>query len=550
MKTRIIIIVGALLATLNLAGQEWIGSQFTLDTIMVMQGVHTPENPHLIKCKMLDDTFYFVEQQSFQDKSNGHQAVIHALSTDNYEQTEILLPLPENVRNKERYARSLWINDFSLNGDYLLVTTQEELILYKRIHNQNYQVVSTYRHQNLCMGYLHQNRIHFFEEDHDRGFKWFQKDLGSDSAALVREFPFEAPHVVQIYPNRYLFHNQQSVFFLSTRFPRLEVYDLDGRVQDTIHFDLSPWKAFEDEYIRQTLTVPYGIERIYAVKDHIFDYSYPKVAMPLRGDLLLLYMQFDTLTGKSVLQYAIRNEDGLTSRYLRNIHEDSVYHAARFPFTLFQGGYDKGNASNNDKIVQLTYKTDVSWKGKTHEEYQRAVNDYFENGTPTLAYKIMQYTPQNRENAAVFTTSGNQLSLNEMPFEKSVLLLHQDLECSGCVKAIYQLIDQADLSEIHIGQVYPHVINGFSAFELNSKIRKEMDKPFRLYYDTSANYENLTNLSNLRPSDFPCVMFIQKGESPRLFKSSDLFTEDFRVAELSETFLEDWRSFISEDSVP
>ena len=247
MKTRIIIIVSAVLATHNVSAQE------------------------------ADNTFSYVERQCFQNRTNGYQASIQALSTDNDEQTEIFLPLPDNGRKKERYARSQWVNDFCFDDDYLLVTTQKKLINYKRIHNQNYQVVSTYRHHNLCMGNLHRNKINFFEEYHKQWFKRFQQDLGSDSAVLVRELLYEAPHVVQIQPNRYLSHNQQSVFFLSTRFPRMEASG---------------------------------------------------------GNRLLLFMQFDTLTGKSVLQYAIQNENGLISRYFKNIHEDSVYHAARFPFTL------------------------------------------------------------------------------------------------------------------------------------------------------------------------------------------------------------------------
>ena len=58
-----------------------------------------------------------------------------------------------------------------------------------------------------------------------------------------------------------------------------------------------------------------------------------KVIMPLREDLLLRYMLFDTLIGKPELQYAIRNGDGLIGQHVRNIHKDSAYHAARFPFT-------------------------------------------------------------------------------------------------------------------------------------------------------------------------------------------------------------------------
>ena len=547
MKTRIIIFVSAVLATLNSTGQGCIGQQFTLDTIVAIQSSFLPENPRPIKCKMQGNTFYFVEQQGFQDKKNGYQAIIHALATDDYEQTEIILPLPDNGRNKERYARELWIYDFSFDDDYLLVTTQEELILYKRIHNQNYLVESTYRHQNLCMGYIHQNKIYFFEEDHDKGFKWFQQDIGGDSATLVRELTYEAPHVVQIQPNRYLFHNQQSVFFLSTRHPRVEVYDLGGRFQETIHFDLPLWKAFEDDYIRKTLTVPYGIERIYAVKDELYDYSYPKVVMPLREDLLLLYMQFDTLTGKSVLQYAIRTEDGRTRRFLRTDHEDSTYLAARFPFTLFQGGYDKGNACGNGKIVQITYMTEVPWLGKSPSEYRNALNQYFEENDPILAYKVMRYYPSTeREGTGLFTTGGGWLTLNELPSKKSILFLHQDLECSGCAKVLYQLMNRTELSHVHIGNVYPHAITGLATYELRNKIKNELDKPFRIYYDTSTNFESLALPHKLESLDFPCLILLQDGEKPQLFKAGDLFTENFQMAELSETFLEAWESFVAE----
>ena len=546
MKTRIIILVSVMLTSLSVCGQEWIGSQFTLDTIVEFQGVHTPENLNLIQCRMADGTFYFVEQQGFQNMGNGYQAVVHTLSMDHYEQSEIILPLPEGARNKERYARSLWIYDFCLEGDYILLTTQEELILYKQIQNQTYRVEATYRHPNLFMGYLHENRIHFFEEDHDKGFKWFQQDLGGDSATLVRDLPYEAPHIVQIQPNRYIFHNQQSVFFLSTRYPRVEVYDLDGTFRDTIRFDLPLWKAFEDDYIRRTLSVPYGIERIYAVKDDLNAYSYPKVVMPLRGDLLLFYTQFDTTTGKSALQYAIRTENGVTTRYLRTNHEDSAYHAARFPFTLFQGGFDKGNASDDGRIVQLTYKTDVAWKDKTSSEYLSDVNKYFSEQAPTLAYKVMRYSPSvpSFDEAQLNTTSGTTMRMGALPSDKSVLLLHRGLECSGCVKAVYKLLAESATESLHIGHVYPYPINGLQAYELSSRIRRDLNKPFSLYYDTSDYYEHLFPTLSLQESDFPCVILYQKGQPPQLFRNPDLFTPNYSVTEFRKSFLDAWHSFL------
>lgn len=546
MKTRIIIICSVLLATMRCGGQEWIGNRFTLDTIVDLHGAHLPENNNLIKCKMQGDTFFFFEQQGYRHKDNGYQAVIHTLSVDNYDQTEIMLPLPECGPNKERYANSLWIFDVCFEDDYLLVTTQEELILYKRINNQNYQVESTYRHQNLFMGYLHQKSIHFFEEDHDKGFKWFQKEPESDSATLVRELPYEAPHIVQIQPNRYLSHNQQSVFFLSTRFPRIETYHLDGTVQDTIYFGLSSWKAFDGEYIEKALSVPYGIQRIYAVKDDLSSYSYPKVVMPLCGDLLLLYMHYDTTSGNSVLQYAIRTNDGLSTRYLWNNHEDSVFQAAQFPFNLFQGGFDKGNATDDGRIVQLTYRTEVPWQGKTLRQYNQEVDRYMSENTPRLAYKIMRYHPKTpTDTPCLHPVGAPPITLGELPSEKSVLIIHQGLECSGCVKAIYRLLDETVLKDIHIGNIYSQPIGGMAAFELNNQIKGQLHQPFALYYTISKSYDFLSPTLPFHETDFPCLVLVKKGEQASIFRSSELFTDDYTSTAFSESFLDAWQSFLS-----
>ena len=548
MKTRIIVVVSIILVSFGATGQEWIGKQFELDTIVNMQSIHQPKNLNLLKSRIQDNSFYFVEQQGYQYKENGYQAVIHKLSLDNYEQAEIMLPIPECLRKPEHTIRNLWIYDFWFEGEYLLVTTQEALILYKQINNQNYQAVSVIRHQNLYMGYLHQNKIHFFEEDHDKGFKWFYQDLDGDSATLIQELPYEAPHIVQIQPNRYISHNQQSVFFLSTRFPRLEVYSLDGRIQDTIYFDIPSWKAFEDDDIRKSLSVPYGIERIFATKDDLFKYSYPKVIMPINGDLLLFFTNYDTITGNSVLQYAIRNTDGTTVRYYTSNHEDSVYIAAQFPFTLFKDGFDKTNASEKDIIVQLTLKTDVPWQGKREKEYLQDENRFFLSNTPKLAYKVMRYSPsESAKTPILLSVTQDTISLDGLPEKKSILILHQDLECSGCVNAIYQLLNQAENNELHIGHVYPHPLSGLATYELKSRFRQHLHQPSELYYCNSPDFSSLAPKCRLRKTDFPCVIFCDKRGNQKCFTASEIFSSNLNTTEFSPIFLEYWHTFISEE---
>ena len=548
MKTRIITLLSILWVSCSVTGQEWIGKQFTLDTMVNLQCVHQPKNLNLLKSRIQDNAFYFVEQQGYQYKDNDYQAVIHKLSLDNYDQTEIILPLPVKLRKPEHQIRNLWIYDFCFEGVYLLVTTQETLILYKQDNNQNYQVESTFSHHNLYMGYLYQNKMYFFEEDHDRGFKWFQQDLDGGSATLVRELPYEAPHIVQIQPNRYISHNQQSVFFLSTRFPRLETYSLDGQPQDTVVFDIPFWKAFEDDYIQMTLSTPYGIERIFTVKDDLFSYSYPKAVMPVNGDLLLFFMHYDTIKGKSVLQYGIRETSGSTVLYAPDLHEDSTYVAAQFPFTLFKDGLDKANASGEGVIAQLTLNANVPWEGKTHKEYSQDVNRFFLNDTPSLSYKIMRYKPSSNSCLGeIHTVSQESIKLSDLPAKKSVLILHQDLECSGCVNALYQLLNHTETYDTHIGQVYPRPLNGLATFELKNRIGQHLMHPFSLYYCNSPEYKDLGTDRILREKDFPCVLFCDKKGIRKWFTASDIFSTNLNATEFSRGFLDDWQSFFSEE---
>lgn len=547
MKTRIIVIASLILASLGATGQEWIGKQFILDTVVNMHCTHHPKNLNLLKSRIQDNAFYFVEQQGYQYKDNGYQAVIYKLSLDNYEQTEIMLPLPESLRKPEHNIRNLWIYDFCFDGDNLLVTTQEALIHYKQINNQNYQVVSTYRHHNLFMGYLHRGMLNFFEEDHDKGFTWFQQNLDSDRATLVRELPYEAPHIVQIQPNRYISHNQQSVFFLSTRFPRLEIYSLDGQLQDTIRFDIPTWKAFEDDYIRKTLSVPYGIERIFAIKDDLYKYSYPKVVMPINGDLLLFFTYYDTVAGNSVLQYAIRKKDGNTVRYSASNHEDNVYVAAQFPFTLFKNGVEKTNASGDNVIVQLTLKSDVTWQGKKEREYLNDENQFFLSHEPVLAYKIMRYSPGNKPKLCeLITIAQDRLRLQDLPSEKNVLILHQDLECSGCVNAIYELLNQTDNETLHIGHVYNHPLNGLSAYDISNRIKQHLTKTFTLYSCGTPGFSDITSPRHISEKEFPCILFYDKKRIRKLYTASELFSSNQNVTTFSKEFLNEWQSFNSD----
>jgi hypothetical protein len=247
-----------------------------------------------------------------------------------------------------------------------------------------------------------------------------------------------------------------------------------------------------------------------------------------------------------VLQYAIRKADGSIVRYSTSNHEDSVYVAAQFPFTLFKDGFDKTNASEKDVIVQLTLKTDVNWQGKTEKEYLQDENQYYLSHDPALTYKVMRYAPvPPLPECNIIKTTGECLNLQDLPGEKNILILHQDLECSGCINALYQLLNQTESEKIRIGNVYAHPLNGMSAYEISSRIRPHLSKPFTLYSCSSPDFSTLTSHRHIPVNEFPCLILYDKNGLVKLYTASELFSTNLNMTSFKTEFLDQWQSFIS-----
>ena len=166
--------------------------------------------------------------------------------------------------------------------------------------------------------------------------------------------------------------------------------------------------------------------------------------------------------------------------------------------------------------------------------------------TPRLAYKIMRYHPKTPiDTPCLHPVGAPPITLGELPSEKSVLIIHQGLECSGCVKAIYRLLDETVMKDIHIGNIYSQPIGGMAAFELNNQIKGQLHQPFALYYTFSKSYDFLSPTLPFHETDFPCLVLVKKGEQASIFRSSELFTDDYTSTAFNESFLDAWQSFLS-----
>ncbi|MCQ2283625.1 MAG: hypothetical protein MJZ57_01845 [Bacteroidales bacterium] len=546
MKTNAYITLAILLLTSLLAnGQSWIGSQFDLDTTIRIDETNIPENLSLLKCNVCEGSFYYIDAKAFQDKSKGYQALLYAVSLNDYMQTVFTLSLPHSSLDAENLVRTFWITDFWITGDTLTISVQDNVLIYHKNEINQFEYDTLYAHPNIKNNYMHLGELYFFEEDHDFGYHWFRVNLANGKEELIRDLPYEVPHVVQANPNRYLFRDEQYVYFLSTRKPLLKKYALDGTWIEDVSFPLPHWHPFEDEYIQQSMSVPYGIERIHATMNDIFRYSYPKVVFPIGGDYLMYYTQFDTVSHRSTLKYAILDSARNASIYSARDNTDSAYTVHRFPFNLYDLTADKARISWNDRLIELVLDDTIHWTGLKPGEYRILQEKFFRQHDPVPSIRIMTYRNSHPVTQPFFQNAAQQyLSLANLPVGKNILLINNELECSACRNSLLTILNDVD-STVNIGILYPFIPGALQEHELSKELKRYLRRPFELYYSNPRRYAHYPRYIFKLCNSFPSILFYESGKAPILFSLDNIYEEDPITLRFTEEFREVWSEFIS-----
>ena len=506
-------------------GQSWTGSLFNLDTSIVLRHTFQGQNPSRLKSCVHDNTFYFIEMDAFQHKESGHNAVLHALSLRDYAQADITLPFPATKDRKEQLASKLWIYDLSFDKDFMVLSAQDHLLLYRRKDDSTFTFEAMHSHPNSKAAYLHNGHLYILEEDHDAGYRWFRRPAN---------------------PNRYLFHDSTALYFLSTRFPVLHKYSLDGKHLEDINFDLPQWHPFSDDYIQKSLSVPYGVERIYATMGEIFEYSYPKAVFPLGNTYLLYYTQYDTLTGKSRPAFASIGETGRTRLHHAQDTSRAPYSNGRFPFNLFDTQEDKARISWNDLLLEISAEDTSNWHGRTPDEYKHAREAYFKRNDPVFKIRIMRYKNTDPASLPFFVdTDSKPHALDDLPRGKHVLLVNNELECSACVRHLLQLFDDTIANDVHIGILYPYIPGALLEREIQRNTAQHLERPFRLYYLDRKQHASYPSFIQPDSISYPALLFHETGRAPILFSLDDILDDDPYSFSFQDNFLDFWRKFNS-----
>lgn len=546
MKAQSVIIGIIVMAWLTPVGvcQSWIGQQFTLDTAVAATYSKLPYDMNHLQCGIRDSIFYFTDRKAFQEAENDFAAHMYAFSLNDYHTFEFDLPLPKTTMKTERFASNCWINDFDIHDNRCVISVQNQIFLYRKTTEKTFEFDTMLEHPNVKAVYMHQNQLYYLEEDHDTGYRWFRFDRSLGQEIFVRELAYEAPHVVQASPNRYLFHNENNLFFLSTRFPVLHKYGLDGTWIEDIRFDLPFWHPFEEDYIQKSLSIPYGIERIYATKDHIFNYSYPKMVFPLHNRYLLFYTQYDTCTRKSAPMFAIADSAGHSTIYNRHCSSALSFSDDYFPFNLLQPLEDLARTSWNGHLIELSADCESPWHNMTYEEYQKNKDQYFRHHDPVFKIRIMSLSEDNLTQLPFFYNEQQELtSLENLPKGKYIFLLHNELDCSSCSHYLLQTMNALDSTDIRAGIMYPFIPGALQERELNREIRQHLNRPYSLFFLATDRAAGYPRKITKKVHHFPAVLFYATGRAPILFSNDQIFENDLYSYRFSDSFLRTLEDF-------
>lgn len=540
MKPRALLLTIAICFHCNclLVCQEWIGTQFRLDTAVSLTHPNLPTDLSQLKCEVSDDILYFTDMKAFHDKTKDYAATIFAVNLVSLEQFTLTLPFPSHTPMKEQMARTFWVNDFSIDEHRIVVSAQDQILLYDRNRDGSYSLDTLFYHQRVKCVYTYKNDLYYLEEDHDNGYIWFLRRNLYGNEQEIGRLKYDAPHVVQANPNRYLFHTDSILFFLSTRHPQVQQYSLDGTLLKTVTLDLPLWHAFEDEYIRQSLDSPYGVERINATMGDIFKYSYLKMMYPIGDEYLLLYTQYDTATERSHTQFAIIDSTGKSHLFSRADTSTATYDADRFPFNFLDRYADKARASWRDKLIEICLDSDVNWHGLTPDSFKAQEENFYKKSEPILKIRIQTYKNTPSATRFFFDSEHRLLSLDELPGNKHILLVNQALECSACRNELLNFMNSIDTTTVSIGILYPTIPGVLQEYEIKKSIRARLALPFRLYYldpDRKGTYPRYTFPPDL---SYPAMLFHEKGKAPILFSTDQIFDDNLNIFDFRTEYLE------------
>lgn len=520
----------------------------SIDTTMVIQHSERDALQRNWLGAIYQNRLYFCHRMSFQLIDKEYRCVIYVVNLNTYQQDTLSLHYPTNASSWQRNAQSLCIYALSFEKERLLLVCDNQLLLY-RLKSDKYELEQHAFCRGVCNGYLFQNEIYALVDDKEQhSFRWlcYGKNMGKESR-LVRILPQPASFLLQFEPNRYLFVNQEYLYYVPPGTCDILKYSLQGSLQDSIHYELEGWKPFPQEFLQQIHALPYGAERIYCALDHHYrQYSFAKTIDPLSDSLFLLSVNLNDANWQRQLAVMRlrKTKIGWQQDFCTLAMTDTgkVYNASFFPVSYHLSSDNILVYPYQNRLLQLMLApAHEAYAGISVKQYQIYRNQCFKNYDPVLKLRV-----QNVQNECEFQDFEDmRCSLAAFKQDKLILVVNSQPQCSSCQKHLLKFLSSVDTAHVAVacfmGRVDSYLVRRQQLQRLD-EICPRFYSP--LYAVEGEDYSLYTGCDS-----YPSVFFWQRGFGMvGVYASTDIFTADYNHYDFSEEFLNDFNRFVAVDN--
>lgn len=491
--------------------------------------------------------FYFCSRKGFYPQDKEYRCLIHRVDMESHREDTISLYYPNSGSSWKREAQSCCIYALSFEEDRLLLVCDNQLLLYQKFEH-GYKWINRWFCMGVCAGYLHQQQVYAIVDDKERSvFRWFCYDKeSSQKGRIIRELEQPASFLLQFEPNRYLYVNEQYVFYLPPGECVALQFSLQGELLDSVGFVLPSPKPFPQELLAQLRELPYGTERIFYALGHQYrQYSFAKTVDPLGDSLLLLSVNLggdDRRQQMAVLRLR-RVATGWQQDFSTLAVTDTglVYASGLFPVSYHLSNDHLLTYPYQGKLMQLLVASEQEpYEGSSVMQYRHYKDCWFKNHDPVVKLRVQTV----KTDCFFYNYDNQKLSLWDLKHDKVILLVNQQPQCSACQKQLLQFLSSVDTSKVAVA-IYMGIVDDYLSRRQQLKRFSENGPLFYqpLYAVSGENYGGLSMCKA-----YPAIFLWQKDVGfVGAYGTNDIFTNDYDHYEFSDTFLRDYYRFISSE---
>ena len=487
---------------------------------------------------------YFCHRKSFQAQDKAYRCVIHVVDLNTFRQDTLSVSYPTDASSWKRDAQSCCVYALSLEKDRLLLVCDNYILLYC-LKSGRYEFMQRAFCRSVCTGYLYQNEIYAIVDDKEqREFRWlcYGKNMDKD-ARVIRTLPQPAAFLLQFDPNRYVFVNQQCLYYMPPGACDILKYSLQGVLQDSIHYEVEGWKPFPQEFMQQIHAMPYGTERIYCALNHQYrQYSFAKTIDPLSDSLILLSVNLGDASRQQQLAVMRlrKTKAGWQQDFCTLAVTDTgkVYNAAYFPVSYHLSSDNLLVYPYRNQLLQLLVGAEKEvFMGRSVMQYRRDKEAWFKTHDPVLKLRVQRV----KKEWAFQDFDNTRLSLNAFKQDKLILLVNRQPQCSACQKHLLKFLSSVDTAHVAVACFMGRVD---SYLPRRQQLQQLDEICTRFYSPLYAVDEEDYGMYTMFDS-YPAVIFWQRGFGVvAMYAAENVFTSDYNRYEFSESFLNDFRRFV------